>query len=1378
MRRSLLSGTLAEALEAEVPKLQRPALADLRDEVLASLGEIPPETPTELAEAVIEWTRAQFVAIEDLHAKAAAFNVRLLNAHDPAERDAAILDLAEQLGADAARLESDAKALRVRFDADAVLERYRIRVGMRERAIAYGLERSGEFVARGLAENRIDLKSGLVGEALADLLVAGRSWRGDRRIRVAAHRALRTIAERAGGSLDGFWVDTAISDTRRTALNAEEDAWAQVDAMATLQMLSPTSFEAVMQRRLMPRADRASPLALDNRLFVRRQLAGLLADSSHGQPKHVDWLQRLANDNDGAVRQALAFALPRMPEALASGLFSKLRVDRDPQVRAALVAVLPHLMLLVGSEACLALLERLLARDNDEFVLRMGVAAGPELVGLMLRQDEASAVAAAERLRDALTKLRGRSDNAKVRHWAGEGRERLWLLSDPDARAIAEVVGLAITGQREGAARRIAALRGDPELIGRVLAVQAQNDFGFEFTPGKRPRLRRGDRFKRRWWRILYELKTSSTDKRQAWLHTIGRHFSGPVIAPAGHMAELAPTKVPGEPLHLGSEAGWRNFVPLLDHVLSAIDAGREFTIHTSEGVTRIVPPQGLFARLRSFFNLSRQFPDLAPLRNEPGHDYVLALRKAGVGIAFEPRLEPGEEPDPQVMRLFSIGGALPALQGFLQGAWTYFATVYDNTLFQLAVFIVLASAWFAGRHVWRGRLMRRRREGIALVLGGWGTRGKSGTERLKAALINGMGHPLVSKTTGCEAMFLLGRPFGDLQEMFLFRPYDKATIWEQFDLIETTRGLGARVFLWECMGLTPSYVRVLQKDWMRDDISTITNTYPDHEDVQGPAGRNIPEVMTQFIPDHGILLTTEEEMYPILRQAADEFGTRIRPVGWREAGLIHQSLLDRFPYAEHPFNIALVTAMADELGLAPDYAVKEMSDRVVADLGVLKIYPRSAIKGRTLEFVMGNSANERFGAMGNWTRMGFIDHDLAKDPEIFVSTVVNNRADRVPRSRVFARILVEDVAADQHVLIGSNIDGLMGFIEESWQDYAAKLTLYGDPDRSPGDVFAALAKHQRIPLDQDQLFGRLAAMLAQHSDKIGVAEAKAAAEGDRLEAALGSAGVPDAAVIAAYFAEQQRYQRDFAGLAARIDAGGDQAALDGEVRALLRACFMAKLIPVREYYTPGEDLIRLIAEKTPPGLINRIMGMQNIKGTGLDFVYRWQAWEACHKACQQALDADPAQVRRGLDLLGAFQEYGALSDGQVRTTIATLKARGGGNELELDAILARLDAQMAALAKDGEGESSGSGGGKLGKWVESFLDSTDAVRRRRAADKIYRELIAEQISSQRAAFELKKLTSRQKGGWLGPSIASLGDAMRALLPWRRAESAQLSDLA
>lgn len=63
--------------------------------------------------------------------------------------------------------------------------------------------------------------------------------------------------------------------------------------------------------------------------------------------------------------------------------------------------------------------------------------------------------------------------------------------------------------------------------------------------------------------------------------------------------------------------------------------------------------------------------------------------------------------------------------------------------------------------------------------------------------------------------MFLHAPAYGKLREMFLFRPYDKATIWEQGHVMRLADQLNVEVFLWECMALTPSYVAVLQKEWV-----------------------------------------------------------------------------------------------------------------------------------------------------------------------------------------------------------------------------------------------------------------------------------------------------------------------------------------------------------------------------------------------------------------------------------------------------------------------------------------------------------------------------------------------------------------------------------
>ena len=61
--------------------------------------------------------------------------------------------------------------------------------------------------------------------------------------------------------------------------------------------------------------------------------------------------------------------------------------------------------------------------------------------------------------------------------------------------------------------------------------------------------------------------------------------------------------------------------------------------------------------------------------------------------------------------------------------------------------------------------------------------------------------------------------------------------------------------------------------------------------------------------------------MLPLLRTACAHANSSLRPVDWIESGLITDDLLDRFPYQEHPDNIALVAAMANELGMEYDFA-------------------------------------------------------------------------------------------------------------------------------------------------------------------------------------------------------------------------------------------------------------------------------------------------------------------------------------------------------------------------------------------------------------------------------------------------------------------------
>ena len=1320
------------------PDLAR-AEQDIEDRMLGDTGPDPD------ARGVAQWLMARFVRIGELDAFENEFEARYGGAIQEDERRAAILHLAAQLGASRRQLARDAKALDLYFDREAVVERVRRRRGEEERGIAFGLRRLGQFGVDMLQEN----------EAQAAIRLA---WNYDRdpRIRESGFTCLRIALESAFEAGEGAKADeVALWEVQRTALQPAETVAAQCEALRILALAAPQSAEEIVERRL------SDPLPGDD-FFVRREIVRLVAGSAAFDRTSADRLRQAMSDPSAAVRQCLAAELWRRSGA-AETHCDELAQDDDPKVRAMMMARLPLLAHSIGTGRTVRILRSRLEQEADPFALRAALNVAVEWSWT----DADIARTLAAELQDELAAIHSDRADSKLRSWAAETIEQIWCAADPEARALAERVRAAVTPVKHGGKVFVPglteAVAQDEVTVGRVLGVLAQDGYSLELLSGGK--LRHGELIGFRSWRLYHEWRNPSSDKRQGFSHWTGRIWRGRIVAPSAIMAELAPTKVPGEPLYQPSEGNWRPWLPLPDLILSTIDSGKVVKVHSAEGITEIRPPRTFLQRLSARLKLTRDFARYAALRNwnegsgSTADAYSKELRKIGVNLVLKEN--PDREIDPQVAQFFSFGPAVLAAPLFWDQAATYFSSLYANTLLQLSLFVALASAWFFFRHVAKAREMRRARDSLAIVVGGWGTRGKSGTERLKAAVFSALGHPLISKTTGNEAMFLYSLPFGDIREMFLFRPYDKATIWEQMNLAVLASKLRARVFLWECMGLTPAYVKVLQRHWMRDDIATITNTYPDHEDVQGPAGRNIPEVMVNFIPESSRLITSEEQMRPILAEAARELGTAFAGVGWLEAGLIPDEVLARFPYEEHPYNIALVTAMAAELGIAPDVAVKEMADRVVQDIGALKVYPEAHVLSRRLEFVLGNSANERFGALGNWARVGFDKQDPVAAPDTWITTVINNRADRVPRSRVFASIIVKDISADRHVLIGSNLEGLRGFIEEAWGEFAQGITLWPN-DRAtagPTEELKSWAKRFRIVHTAEQLRRVLEAMLRDQPEGEQWLSRTASADEEKVAQLLRASDLAEATAIADRFEAAHRHLQEYRALEARLGSGAARDEIDRQLREQAHRWFQSKIVVIQDYYATGEQIVRTLAEITPPGFRNRIMGMQNIKGTGLDFVYRWHAWEIVHRACAEALSDDPAKVQRGLETLSSFREFGILSAGPVRHVVKVLRSReitaGEISQALLDLIEAQLQEQLAQQEKSGgEQEASGRWNAMIA-WIEAFLDSGDAVRRRKKADLIYRELAAERISSGRAVVELKKLTTRQKGGWLKNDLKS-----------------------
>lgn len=1361
---------------------QRPAVLRLsiRDE----------ELRLELVDYMREELRRQLAEHERLRGRMEQFRLRFSRAITEREKHQHILDLARDLGANRARLRGDRAAFRRWFAEDAVIERGLRQAAACERMLALLLDRIA-----------------LHGRQLMQLLAASghdeeleRCWRyldlerallplfsheGDARVRAAAFRCVgQTLAAMPAGVQGRAYGAETFRVAYNAALDRHSPVWVAAEAMRSILTMAPGSAIDVLVERL----TRPPPPQDREDLFLRRRAVRTLGyrlrrlqDLSPEQRRALsDLLHATVDDPSPLVRQGAAEALALVRTSRSVALLREMALrDRVPQVRAA--ALLANLQMLSqdGSRAELqATVEAVLRAESDRFVLRTALHVVRQGHRLLVDGGRAPDAEAWLALVDAISQLHQAAPDLSVRRWAGQLLERLWMQQDAERRAAYERLAQTVQGLDVGGRRALdpAELRRqEPTVLGRLLSLLAEDDHGVEIEPdGRRPWLVRGHRFGMRLWRVLHEWRNPDTAKRQAHRHTIGRRFGGTLRAPSAILSELSETKVPGEPLYMAAEAGWRPYLPLMDEVLSSLRTPRALRIFTSEGVTTLLPPQRLRDRLRSYWRLSSGFPRYARLRNWregeslPPNSYVAALQEAGFSVALEAHADivPGvaNQADPAVVRFFqrraTLRSALPLpLLMLWENFADYFVSLYQNTLRELFTFLVAMTAVFVGRHLYFNRKMQQARRSIPLVLGGWGSRGKSGTERLKAAVINALGYNTVSKTTGCEAMFLHGYAYAPLREMFLFRPYDKATIWEQVFVMRTAQQLGTEVFLWECMGLTPSYVNVLQKQWMRDDLSTLTNTYPDHEDIQGPAGINIPQVMTEFIPENSTLLTSEEQMLPILRDAAAAFGTRIRSVGWLEAGIIPPDVMSRFPYEEHPYNVALVTALADELGQDADFAWKEMADRVVADLGALKAYAAAPLRGRRLEYILGNSANERLAAMGNWVRMGLDRADPRQQPGVFVTTLVNNRADRVARSRVFAGMMVNDTPADLHCLIGSNVTGLYAFVKEEWAARMATTTLWPDAETPSSAVLERWANWLRVPSRPEDVSQRLAAML-------GGAEPQAVAEWsllwdrpEELKAALASAGLPRADEILQF---AQRYADEYQAcraFAERLQGQAASPALDAEFKELLWRWFDARIYLFQDFHASGNHIIETICEKTPPGFHNRIMGMQNIKGTGLGHVYTWEAWEVCHRALVKLGSGNATEAGAGLSALAEFRDYNLLCEEAVRSVLQEFRKSPHSQNEQAQALLKLIELQFEAASEKLRSQSGAVPRGRLASMVdaiEAFLDAGDAVKRRKHANRIYRDLATQRIGHARAAKELQGLNKRQKGGWLWERIQKL----------------------
>jgi poly-gamma-glutamate synthase PgsB/CapB len=1244
---------------------------------------------------------------------------------------------------------------------EAEIERLQRDVGRREAEILVG------FLAAAASPDTADPSEI---EALAELLAAESSWQ----LACAGWAALTARID-AGGKPSASALGLAQVICQRSGIDTDVPVWTRIAALDFLAAALGHHAVSLLTAHLVPPVD--SP----DGLFVRAAAAHALCRVDPPAARQL-LAAALVHEPSEHVRMELVTLLGAQGDvATVRGLLDPAH-EPSPRIRAvaaiAITAIDP-----------LALVPVLLG-DPDEIPRRIALEQAEPVADR--HSDLALAI--------ARVAMGGGGAGPALARLAAEAAERLHHRSDAVARASLALARAATGDLSEGGRGGAAATFGQAE-FGRALAVLATDDFGFEAKAGRRGyAITRGDRMGRRLWRLLHEARHPAPEKRQGHLHSVGRVPRDPLRAPPGRLAEITTTRVPGERVLVPTLGDWGRHLPTVDDLLGRPPGGEAF-VFSAFGVTRVGYPGGLGARLRARLRLTTGYAHFAALRarslagTEPfeRQAFTSAVAQLGFSLTFWPH-RPGAPVE--VLDVFRGGASarnddgtappIAAAMGFAFGGlpWGQLARQALDPSASGAGHLGALTAAALGLFVVRQREARRRidsaRAAIPLSLGGWGTRGKSGTERLKAALFQGLGCEVLAKTTGCEAMLIHALPGRRAHEIFIYRPYDKATIWEQQQLLELAARMGVDVFLWECMALRPRYVEILQQHWMRDSICTLTNTYPDHENIQGPAGIDIPRSMVPFVPKGQHLFTAEESMLPVLRQAASERATTLSTVGYRDHALLPADLLARFPYQEHPQNIALVLNLARHLGIAREVALKEMADWVVPDLGVLKTYAPARWRGRQLSFSNGMSANERTGFVNNWQRLGF---DRATLPGEWVVTLVNNRADRVSRSEVFAQVLVEDAPAHAHILIGTNLAGLRGYIDTALAATTAALVLFHADERDlpPAELHArALSRAQRA-LGRLRLgaigSGGLAAEF--HAMTLGLGLDLPPPPQAPLTALLDDAcrRGPQACVdlalwlqqpLAQALADQLSHLGDFgpdviealARQAARhvaalrwqlalaiCQTANERAAVQRAFAVLWADLFNASLVVLPDPDLSGDRVIDAIARVCPPGYRVRIMGAQNIKGTGLDFAYRWLAHEettlavarlgrlsgnAALSVAREIADAEDAGLLDGLVAIPAVRAAAARADATAAAAFGAI----------LDRLLERQRRLEAALS-----ERTARKSGPLGAAVAAIADVYDGVRRRGRADRIIDDLACGKVSHARAAHELRDLVKRQKRG-------------------------------
>jgi len=476
-----------------------------------------------------------------------------------------------------------------------------------------------------------------------------------------------------------------------------------------------------------------------------------------------------------------------------------------------------------------------------------------------------------------------------------------------------------------------------------------------------------------------------------------------------------------------------------------------------------------------------------------------------------------------------------------------------------------------------------------------------------------------------------------------------------------------------------------------------------------------------------------------------------------------------------------MVLTLAEQLGCDPDIAITVMADNIVPDIGSLKKYPEIHLKGRWVDFTNTMSANERAGFLAGFERLAYHRWEEQSRMADQVILLVNNRADRPPRSHVFAKVVTEDTPINGVIVIGTAVKDFRLLLDYYQGEYLKQLgqpagkepnlcqqwlaNVFRPLRRRPQDMhlwpetfahwlktdakviknhFNDLYQHLRekvreLPQEWTfPIFQRLYQDQVEAVEKT-LRKMNFSNLADKYMAQTAGFLCSELTVVALLetFLEHTNNPQDFYEHTATI-------------RSFFRMLANSRIIAIENSNVSAEEVMELSISMIPPNSNLHLVGCQNIKGPGLTVMKLWTKLETVHIKTDFLLTGNAYQQEQSLDWL---LQYGHYSPYEAIIVMRALRDRGGEGLQNLGLEEKALYDQMDKIISEYEsGQEVAtvqhfSFKRRILEQVDRIIDFRDSIARKKEVEKIMDLLSTGLISHLEAVRRLNDINAQQKVG-------------------------------